>query len=177
MDWDAQRWREVLQGLTGGFIVGLARHRGEAHVLSSPQRLAMYRLVLSKPGISLQELSRRLDTTWGSAKYHSVRLEAAGLIGTRVVGRHRVCFPVDASDEDLVDARGILAEPTARLIAGYILEHPGASIARVIADTRESQRVVYYHVKRFAETGLVDVGTRRGYRGLHPTAKLHAAFK
>ena len=175
MEWEAP-WRSLFCALGGSACLGLVREAHRTHPLSSPVRLNVYRLIVSKPGISLREIAETLGTTWGNVKYHTMRLEAAGLVGTRVAGRRRLCFPRSRAEDALVEARAILREPTARRIALYLVDHPGASIARVIAETGESQRVVYYHVKRFVEAGLVTPSDGGTYRALVPTGELYSAL-
>ena len=175
MDLGIRSWYEILNGLGTGLVVGLVRQDG-VHILASPQRLSLLRLVLASPGISLRDASRRLQMNWASVKYHAMRLESAGLIHSRTVGRHRICYPSNGTDDEIVEARGILSEGTARRIAAFIVEHPGTRISDVIRGTGESQRVVYYHLKRLVEAGLVSMGERARYRGLIATPKMYAAI-
>lgn len=168
-------WSALRGGLSGGFIVGFVAAR-DALILSSPARLALYQQIVKRPGISLHELARRAGVTWANARYHTLRLEAAGLIRTRVVGRRRLCFLQEEGQEDLVEARALLDEPTARLLAVYFVDHPGASIVRAIRETGMSQRAVYHHVKRFVEAGLLAKADDRSYRGLVPTSRLYSAL-
>lgn len=173
---DPQAWQDVLRCLGIGMVMGLARPREEIHALVSPQRAMLLRLIMTTPGISLREASRKLEVNWATVKYHAMRLETAGLIESRTVGRHRICYPTGATDDEMVEARGILSEATARRIAAFIIEHPGTRISEVIQGTGESQRVVYYHLKRLVDSGLVSLGERGRYCGLLPTSKLYAAI-
>lgn len=139
-------------------------------------RRRVLEIVAARPGISVREIARRAETTWPNAKYHVMRLEQAGLVGTRLVGRQRVVFALDQALEGVIEARALLAEPTARRIALYVIDHPGGSIADVIRATGDSQRVVYYHLKRFIEAGLVEHSNEARYRGIRPTPLLFRAM-
>lgn len=168
-------WSALAEGLGKGIILGLVRQR-DARILSSPARLAIYQQIVKRPGISLHELARRAGVAWANARYHTLRLESAGLVRTRVVGRRRLCFLHEEGDEDLLDARALLDEPAARAVAAYFVANPGVSIARAIQDTGMSQRAVYHHVKRFVEAGLLAKAEDGSYRGLAPTARLYSAL-
>lgn len=133
-------------------------------------------MIMARPGVSLRELARDLGVTWGTIKYHVTRLEAEGLVGTRVIGRHRVCYHMDVFDEYLADARAMLKEPTARRLAMYIVSHPDTNMQDVIANAQASPRMVYYHLKRFIDEGLISA-RQYGYRSIGPTAKLYAALE
>ena len=176
MDLGVQSWHEILRSLGTGMVVGLVRPRDGVHILASPQRMSLLRLILARPGISLREASRQLQMNWATVTYHAMRLESAGLIQSRTVGRHRICYPMGNADEGLVEARGILSEATARRIAAFIVEHPGTRISEVIRGTGESQRVVYYHLKRLVDAGLLSMSERGRYRGLVATSKMYAAI-
>lgn len=136
----------------------------------------IYELVAARPGISIRTLARLTSTTWPNAKYHVLRLESAGLVASRVVGRRRVCYVADDASAEVVEARGILAEPAARALAIHIAEHPGQSLAQIVAETGVSQRAAYHHLKRFMDRGLVMHSDEARYRGLVATALLYNAL-
>ena len=145
-------------------------------LLATPIRRQILDLIASRPGSSIRALARLTSTTWPNVKYHVLRLEGAGLVSTRLVGRRRVCFVADDASPDLVEARGILAEPTARALALHIAAHPGQSLARIVAEVGVSERVAYYHLKRFLDHGLVEHAPDARYRGLVATATLYHAL-
>lgn len=139
-------------------------------------RRRAYEAIAAKPGLSVRALARKLDTTWPNAKYHVLRLERAGLVASRIVGRRRICYVADEHSDEVIEARGILAEPTAQALAAYIAANPGRSLAEIVTQTRVSQRVAYHHLKRFIERGLVAHSDEARYRGLVPTAVLYNAL-
>jgi len=147
-----------------------------SHVLRSPMRRKIYEAIVTRPGISIRDLARRVGTTWPNAKYHVIRLETAKLVETRTVGRLRVTFASGEAYEGLVEARAMLAEPTARRIAIYVVEHPGESLAQIMKGTGGSQRVIYYHLKRLIDAGLVEHSNAARYRGIEPTPLLLRAL-
>lgn len=159
--------------------VGLVQDEldGSASLNEPSTRDKIEAAIRARPGITIRELARKAGTTWPNAKYHAVRLEMAGIIGTRAVGRHRVCFPVSGFDEDLLKARAMLEEPTARKIALYLVEHQGIDRRQVMEGTQTSQRVAYYHLKRFLDMRLLEHANDELYGGLRPTTLLYNALR
>ena len=154
----------------------LALAHDPSHALASPARMRLFRIVSANPGLTLRQLATRAGATWGTTKYHVMRLEAAGLVTTVAVAGKRVCLPADAALGAPVQARAMLAEPTARMIAIFLVAHPGTSIARIIEGTGLSKRAAYYHVKKLIEHGLARLEPGFGYRRLHPTPALYDAL-
>lgn len=145
--------------------------RLDSKVLESPDRMRILQIVHERPGISVTDLSHRLQMTWGQLNYHLGRLEQVGLLHTVKAGRHRMVFPDRQSDEAPED-RALLLERTARALALLILENPRVSVTDLVRMSNESPRVVYYHVKKLLDAGLVTSSSGVHHRGLSATPRL-----
>lgn len=153
----------------GGFLAWVTRV--ESKVLESPERLGILRLVYERPGISVTDLASRLSMTWGQLNYHLLRLAAAGLLHTVKAGRHRLVFPERESVETPED-RAIVLEKTARALALLIVGNPHVSVTDLVRMSGESPRVVYYHVKKLLDAGLVSSASGIHHRGLTASPRL-----
>jgi predicted transcriptional regulator len=103
--------------------------------------------------------------------YHLTRLEFADLIVRHKLGRQVRYFPagvaVDPADDDLA----LLQTPAARRIAGILVEHPGIGLAALVETSGLTPRVVYHHLKRFKDAGLLVTASRK-YAGLEASWRL-----
>ena len=142
-------------------------------LLRSPIRTALLRAVVDKPGLSLSELAARLSLHPVSVHYHVERMEEAGYLRTIRVGRRRLAYP-PGPVEPFAEDRAILLEPTTRRVALAIAHRPHRSILDITDDVGETARVVYHHVKRLRDVGLVTGLESSRHRGLAPTPRLLA---
>lgn len=106
------------------------------------------------PGLHVAELARRLGLTWNGTLHHLRDLEAAGIVTSAWEGRRRVCFTGSASPEAVRRLRA-LTSPSAVRIAREVLRSPNVTIGELAARAELSRRVVYHHVQKFREVGLV----------------------
>lgn len=144
--------------------------------LQSPMRRRILALVRDRPGISVSEVARALDTLWTTAAFHVERLESARLVASARIGRRRVLFPAERIAWDMLEARGLLAEAPCRAVARAIAERPRVGITDLCSATGLSERAVYHHVKRLVDAGLVRPAFARSYGALEPTASLAQAL-
>ena len=143
----------------------------ESKVLESPERLRILQIVYDRPGISVTELAHRLSMTWGQLNYHLTRLGQAGLVHTVKAGRHRLAFPEKESAETPED-RAIVLERTARALALLIVGNPHLATTDLVRMSGETPRVVYYHVKKLLDAGLVTSDSSSHHRGLVASPRL-----
>lgn len=151
--------------------VRLRGPREEPNVLESPLRQQIVRIVHEQPGIPLGVLLQRVPVGWGTLYHHIHKLSSAGLIQARTAGRRRLLYP---PGEDPLAAAGdsIIRGATARRIAKAILDAPDSSIPQLAERLGESHRVVYYHVKRLLEAGLVTSTSRTRHKDLVASPRL-----
>ena len=152
--------------LSGLLVATLAKRRGGEEP-GSPTREIALRIVAGEPGIPLTRLRARLGVSWGTLFYHLQILVARGRIRILRQGRRRLAFtsqPV-VSEASIV-AAGVLEGRTALRIARAIRAHPDARIHELAAATGETQRVVYYHVRRFLQAGVVTRSSPTRHFGL-----------
>lgn len=142
-------------------------------VLASPARLRIYEVIRRRPGISMSELAREVGAFWTSAGIHVARLESAGLVRSLRVGRRRVLVSADLPELHL-PFPAVLSEPACRVVALAIARNPGLRVWELGELTHMSDRAVYHHVKRLADTGLIESIRPSGYRGLTATPELLA---
>lgn len=102
------------------------------------------------------ELRAQVELGWGNAYHHLRKLERAGLIRTRRIGRRFVIVPRSGVvDEMEVHARAILRGGTALRVCSDIANHPGTDVTHIATRLDETTRAVYYHVGRLTGCGLV----------------------
>lgn len=136
--------------------------------------LRILRIVEAAPGLPIGEIIQRAGLGAGTVYYHLHRLEERGLIKTAAAGRRRLVFPAvmsESRDRDSV-ALSILRGRTCYAVAAAILDGRSVSILDVILQLRQSPRVIYYHVKRLREAGLVKSSSSTRYRNLSPSHDL-----
>lgn len=124
------------------------------------------------PGQTLGALRELVKIGWGTLYYHIGKLEAEGDVRTVVAGRRILVFPGASSPIASTEKFGLLRGATARLIAQQILARPHCSIQMLVDSTRKTPRVVYYHVKRLKEAGLITSVTPNQHFGLMAAASL-----
>lgn len=151
-------------------LVGWVGRLG-TNVLECPERMRIVQRVLDRPGSSMSELSDALSMSWTQLHYHVTRLEHAGVVRTAKAGRRRLVFPALEADE-APDDRALVMERTARALAMLIAENPRCSVNDLVRLSEETPRVVYYHVKRLLESGLVTSSSTTRHRGLAATPRL-----
>lgn len=145
--------------------------RVDSKVLESPERLRILQIVYERPGISVTELAGCLAMTWGQMSYHLARLERADLLHAVKAGRHRLVFP-DQEPIETPEDRALVLEKTARALALLILDNPQVTVTDLVRLSGETPRVVYYHVKRLLDAGLVASSSGIHHRGLVASARL-----
>lgn len=153
----------------GGLLAWVTRV--ESKVLESPERLRVIQIVYDRPGVSVTELAGSVEMTWGQLNYHLTRLADAGLLHTVKAGRHRLVFP-DKDPGETPEDRAIVLEKTARALALLIVDNPHVRATDLVRLSGESPRVVYYHVKRLLESGLVSSSSGIHHRGLVASPRL-----
>lgn len=146
----------------------------EHPLLQNETRREIVQLVHDRPGISMRELSSRLGLDWSSLHYHVQRLLAAEILATTLAGRRRLVYPAALAGHEDPAERAALSEATARRIASAIAARPGTSAVELVEDLRESQRVVYHHLKKLVDLGLVTTPSPASRRGLVATPRLLA---
>ena len=145
--------------------------RVDSRVLESPARMRILRLVHERPGICVTDLAASLSMTWGQLHYHLGRLAEAGLLHTVKAGRHRLVF-LDPEALEAAEAQAIVLGRTARALALLIVDNPHVTVTDLVRISGETPRVVYYHVKKMLDAGLVTSSSGAHRRGLAADARL-----
>jgi DNA-binding MarR family transcriptional regulator len=150
-------------------------------VLASPMSSRLLAAARARPGLTLTEARDALCTSWGSLYRHLVRLQKANLVRLQTVGRRRLLFPVGEVDvavkPSVMEAVAFLRQPTARLIAVAIVLHPGQSVPDIARSLDLTARVVYHHVQRLLQMGLIHSSSQTRHRDLAPTQLLFDALE
>lgn len=154
-------------------LVGRLAGQEQERLLQSALRRQIVELVRENPGIPIGELMKRLPVGWGTLYHHLIKLERSGLLRAAVSGRRRLLYPGDAGPlGNDPDARSILRGRTAQRLARAIVARPGRSVADIVDEMAESPRVIYYHLKRMLDAGLVTSSSETRYCSLTPTPRL-----
>lgn len=144
-------------------------------ILRHLARLRIVGIVERRPGITAKQMSRALGLTPTTLAYHLARLEECRLLTSYKVGRNRHYFPFGSQALD-IDQVSLLVETTARRIAVYIVAHPGCGLDDIRYSLDLSVRVVYDHLKRMHDAGLIQSLGRMRYDRLQPTSALIVAI-
>lgn len=163
----------LVQALSGPAFPAMGRHPiANEELLESPARQSILDWVRRQPGIPLGELRLKVDLSWGALYHHFHKLEEAGLVEVKTVGRLNLVYLQGAEEQRDGAKASLLRGVTARRIAEEILRQPGRSVPDLVTATGESPRVVYYHVKRLAEAGLIVSPSRFRHVELSPAPHL-----
>jgi predicted transcriptional regulator len=176
LDWIASAVRIAAESGAFSPLMGRSPLTSQ-EIEGAPVRREILKLVRAKPGIPISEVRARLDLGWGSLYYHIQKLELAGYLEVCSVGRLNLLYPPGADHARHAKAVSFLRGDTAMRIAEAILAEPGCSVPDLIAATGESPRVVYYHVKRLAEIGVVTSASRLRHVELQPTPELEPLLR
>ena len=141
-------------------------------------RTLILEVIKAKPGIPVGELMDRLPLGGGTLYHHLTKLEQAGMIYFCTQGRRRLIYPANSRvPPDVVAVTGILRGKSARRIAVAIVKRGRTSIMEIGEMVADSPRVVYYHVQRLAQAGLVDRIYNQGRSDITPRPVLIAAVE
>lgn len=132
----------------------------------------LLRIIQERPGIPVTELEGRLGIGTGTMRHHLQTLQRAGKLHFVRQGRRLLIYPPGAGSDAL--AEGLLRGATSRAVATTIREHPGGDVASLHRLLGLSERVVYYHLQRLMEAGLVASSGENRLRDLSATGKLEA---
>ncbi len=154
----------------------MGRHgagRSEARVLESALRRQIVDIIRQEPGIAIGGLLEKLPVGWGTVYHHLSKLERGGIVRCVTSGRRRLLYLVEqgAAGQD-PHQRSLLGGHTARTIATIVAEGQGMSIEAIVERSHETPRVVYYHLKRLIEAGLIQSESATRYRGLVASDRL-----
>lgn len=144
--------------------------------LRYPKRAEMFRRIQEEPGILMSDLRAAMDIGGGSFFLHLDKLEAAGVIEIREVGKVRRLYPAGQAPPPGREDDPLFSQVT-RDIARALLQRPGLSSAEIAEATGLAERTVRLHLNRLIGLGLV-VATSAGRRVTYaPTVELEAAWR
>lgn len=140
-------------------------------------RERLTRLLERHPGLPLGEAARRLGIAWGTLSYHVRLMDARREIFVQRVGRRTLLYASAPPLDELPELRALLREPATRKVAIAVARGRAAGVNALIERTGESPRVVYHHLKRLIDAGLVTSAAPRRHRGLAATPRLLALLR
>jgi predicted transcriptional regulator len=129
----------------------------------------MLETIKARPGIPVVELKSAVPMGWGTLSFHIRCLEKQGVVQSQVSGRRRLLYPTATTDEAAVPvlvAEAVLRGKTARAVYEGIRANPGLGLPELCRILDRSPRVVYHHVLRLVERGLVRSDSSTRYVGL-----------
>ncbi|MEA3143489.1 MAG: hypothetical protein QOG31_813, partial [Thermoplasmata archaeon] len=133
-------------------------------------------VVVSDPGLSLEEVRARAGIAWGTAVHHLRRLEDTGLLVSVTQSARRRYFAANTPASRSRGQVAALAHPTARKVADLVRQRPGVDQSGLCEALGLRNPAASKHLSQLAAQGLVlpqRLGRRCHY---HPTDALHAAF-
>lgn len=155
----------MIVGIPGLSVVGAAgtwmvfaghRKRAESpEQICHPVRKRMMDWIRRRPGIRLSGLWKELGANRGTAQYHLLVLERAGVIRTLREGRATRYFPVETPAADL-PALALLLRGRVLEVARLLLESPGISQHDLTATLDISRRVFREYADLLKELDFID---------------------
>lgn len=165
--------RPLLSGTVPSPAARLADEREAERLLESPLRQQIVDMVKTRPGVSVGDIMDELQVGWGTLYHHLTKLSRSKMIQTSVVGRRRLVYPVTPDADPTADKHmAMLRGKTARRVAEAVLAQPNIPIQELTTLLGESPRVVYYHVKRLLDAGLILSDSKTRHTGLAPAPQL-----
>ena len=163
--------------LLPAFMAALASRRPqeERELARAAIRERILQTVEREPGASPTRIVDALGIGWSTLYYHVKALEAAGRVRIVSAGRHTFLYPPGmVGDLKRSVQRSVLLGGRARLVAEEAARTPGHDVGSLAETLQVSPRVVYHHVRRLVEAGLLRSSMPRRYRDLAPTEPLLA---
>lgn len=126
-------------------------------VLGHPKREALYAEIMSKPGVTLQDLCEETGLSRTAVSHHLRLLEQQHLIVSKRMGRSRHFFENGGRyGRDQKDAYAVLHNDRSKDVHSYISDHPGAIQKDLCEALGIQASVAHWHVKRLQEASLIE---------------------
>ena len=139
----------------------------ESSLLRQVERRRIYDYLRERPGIHLRKMQRELGMALGTLEYHLYRLERAGMVAVRRLGRFKAYYPegmVDLRDKDLLY---FLRQEMPRRIAMASVERPGVTFQELAAWVPISPSTLSFHLQKLTKAGILvsdKLGREKTYR-------------
>jgi DNA-binding transcriptional ArsR family regulator len=140
------------QGLL--LVPGYAKLRKDA-ILDNKIRDQLLDTIKQDPGVSITDLSKKVDAGWGTIVYHLGVLEKNKMVSTVLDGRHRRVFPVGLVDFSSQGQLALLKNERVRALYELIHDEPGAFQDQLAKRIGISAPATSWHLKRLEDAGLV----------------------
>jgi DNA-binding transcriptional ArsR family regulator len=155
----------LVRWVLGPFL--LSRIRRE-DLLRQATRARIHDFVVNNPGAHLSEIRRALGMSKGPTSYHLQVLVAAGIV-VKVENPPYSSYFANGASEGVRAAARALRVPKARALLARILERPGIDVQDLVDGSPMARSMVYYHLNRLADVGLVEFQGGVRNRALVPT--------
>jgi predicted transcriptional regulator len=144
----AWKWRHLL-------AFGLYSRLQEADAFAHPTRKRIRDAIENDPGISVQELARRLEIGRSPALHHLFVLRRHGLVVWKRFNRQSALFLPGQATAAAQEAMALSHRGLARVLLDAIRAHPSSSQRTLVEVTRISQPYVSQLLKELCRHGLV----------------------
>lgn len=155
----------LVRWIVGPFL--LSRIRRE-DLLRQATRARIHDFVVSNPGAHLSEIRRALGMSKGPTSYHLQVLVAAGIV-VKVENPPYSSYFANGASEGVRAAARALRVPKARSLLAQVLDRPGLDVQELVDGSPMARSMVYYHLNRLADVGLVEFQGGVRNRSLLPT--------
>lgn len=112
--------------------------------------------IRENPGLSFNEISRRMELAPGVLQYHIHKLEKLGLIVSKRSGLKRHYFPASIFSEREKEILALLSSENVREIIMALIANPGITQMELCDKTGLTPPTINYYMKRLNELGLVE---------------------
>ncbi|MBI2077274.1 MAG: helix-turn-helix domain-containing protein [Euryarchaeota archaeon] len=137
-------------------------------------RASIVGLLTRKPGVTITDICREGNISWGTAQHHLYILQRAGLAASRPLGRTRVFFPAGMPEKDS-QAAALLAQPRLQELAIVIRDEPGHLQKELCGRLGLTRKVFRHHIDLLIQAGLVVELAGAKFRRYEPGAAWRAA--
>lgn len=140
--------------------MGIVESRRDSleRLLRSKSARALYEAIQQEPGLALSRLCSQTGLGWGGTYHHIRKLEVAGFVLRHQTGHVVRVFPV-GTPKDTMESPWL--SETARRVHDAIQEGAPRTVGTLANDLGLPSRVVYYHLRRLTDAGLLQ---RKAYR-------------
>lgn len=142
-------------------------------VLGHPKREALYGRIMTKPGVTLQDLCEETGLSRTAVSHHLRLLEQQHLIVSKRMGRSRHFFENGGRyGRDQKEAYAVLHNDRSKDVHSYIESHPGAIQKDLCTALDIQASVAHWHVKRLQEAELIEAVRQGRTVSYFPTTAL-----
>jgi len=141
-------------------------------LLMNSTRREIFQYLCKYPCSHLRGISRDLEIAAPTSKWHLTKLEDAGFVSSRSVGRSLVFYPTQFIDGEHVELFSTLTKEKARIVFRVVYENPGITQQEISRASKLNYQAVRWFSKELEKTEVLKIVDDGKYKRHYPTEKL-----